>query len=289
MSEQLSVEDVLGSEQIVKKNSYKHGTIYLTRNHLVWEDNEKVGNCCVVPLVLIHDVKEASKSGVGLGLRVLFGKSADQVVFFPFVNKGFPPKPRIEDIKDWKISLELERENLLPISFSNVEYFGHGYHQDLPEKHKGRLTITKTKLVFTERKGVSLMEMGDFEVEIPLHSIFHAAIHSKEYIDKKMVALVGLWAVVFPTTQKLLVIEHKDKFDVKQTTAFDFLKDADDKKKVKATRIIQENIKKPDKEEKISHSPKSNTENPLNILKIRFAKGEISKEEYLDMKKILEE
>ncbi|NVM35266.1 MAG: SHOCT domain-containing protein [Candidatus Lokiarchaeota archaeon] len=65
-----------------------------------------------------------------------------------------------------------------------------------------------------------------------------------------------------------------------------YIEEIMDQQMIPLIRIsIQESIRQIEEEETKSEGPKD----PLQILKIQFAKGEISEEEYLRKKKILEE
>mgnify|MGYP001155235488 CR=1 FL=1 len=267
------IKEILSKEKILKEGEYKHGKIYLTENHLLWEKKEKIGSA-IIPLNSIRKSELATKLRLGSCLKVVYGED-EKEKFFPFISDGRISTGQLDDIQDWIVTLETGFPSKV---FTNIVYAG-GYSA-YPEKHNGQLVINPTTLTFQERK-------GDFRLEIPLTKIENVSVKTTSEISRLSTVLVGpLWSMGFPAKSKLVAVEYEDEMGVKQIPLFDFPLDGGDKKKGKVMRAVHEQLKeikvKP-KEKKISVA-----EDPLKILKIRYAKGEISREEYKEMKKIIE-
>ena len=132
----------------------------------------------------------------------------------------------------------------------------------------------KANIVDIHYKDVSNIRLkrGIFSTEIYLEARHHSDEVHLPAVDKDIAAEIHLMI------QKGIrgeLLEQSDTFDIAQDTA-----------------SANEDLSKSNnnREEPINHeavsSPKS--DDPLKILKIRFAKGEITKEQYEEMRKMLE-
>lgn len=167
--------------------------------------------------------------------------------------------------------------------FKKVWY--RGGHSAYPERHSGMLILTSYWLVFQEMKGLTSNKSGNFRLEIPTSQIQGSHIMKREEISRLTSIVAGpLWGVGMPIQQTFVVIEYLDNAGFKQTPLFDFSIDWGDKEKGKFLRQLYEYIKD---NPKPSPPTSDVVEDPLQTLKLRYAKGEISKEQYEEMKKIL--
>jgi hypothetical protein len=162
-----------------------------------------------------------------------------------------------------------------------------GGHTSFPYQRDGILSLYAypvNKVVF---------ESDDFNFEIPTSSITGTRVVVGKEIDSMKVLLgVVITPLAFATQglrkeNKVFYIEFKDEAKTKQTVVFDH-SDSIDEFVDKLAELVKENkvtntksIPKP--EQPIVHK----AEDPLHIIKIRYAKGEITKEQYEDMKRTL--
>jgi len=265
------IKEILSRETIRKQGEYKHGKIYLTKNYLLWEKKEKYDSK-IIPLDSIRKTEKAMKIGMGNCLKVTFGEEETEE-FFPFISEGLMGTVQLDDIQGWALTLKKGVSTRL---FENIVYAGG--HSAYPEKHNGRLLVTPTALTFQETR-------GDFNLEISLESVENISVQTASEISRLSTVLVGpLWSMGFPMKSKFVLVEYEDEVGMKQTPLFDFPFDSGDKKKGKVMRTLHRHLKKIKKKPK----EKPELEDPIKILKTRYAKGEISKEEYEEMKKELQ-
>ena len=131
-----------------------------------------------------------------------------------------------------------------------------------------------------------VFESDDFIFEIPTCTINRVKVAEGKEIDFTRVLLVGLIAgLVWQKENKIFYIEFQDEFHQTQTVVFDHSESIDEfADKLNAT--MPTNIEVIDNESSKEQNPISqNIEYPLHIIKIRYAKGEITKEQYEEMKK----
>jgi len=231
-SESKSVEErireIFREEKIVKKGEYVHGNIYLTENHLVWIKKKKPDSV-VIPLKSIVKAEQATKIGVGVGLKLIYGEEPKEI-FFPFV-KGRLRIGQVNDVREWVATLEKGEPSKV---YLNIIYVGG--HQAYPEKHNGQLIITENALIFQGKK--------DFEIEIPFKQIENISVKTASEISRLTTLLAGpLWSMGFPAKHKFVVIEYTDDIGLKHTPTFDFPLDRGDKKKGEVMRIIYNKIR----------------------------------------------
>jgi len=272
------IKEILSEERILKEDEYKHGRIYLTENYLIWEKKSRTDNA-IIPIKSIQRSEQATKLRVGSCLRVVYGEDETEILF-PFMSDRRLSSGQLDDIKQWIVSLKLGPSIDV---FDDIIYSGG--HTAHPEKHTGQLIVTPTTFTFQE---IKRGKPGDFKLEILIERIEKVSVQTTSEISRLTTVLVGpLWGMGFPLKSKFVLVEYEDDMDMKQTPLFDFPLDRGDKKKGRVMRTIHDHLTKirPKKtEEKLSE-----VEDPLKILKTRFVKGEITKEEYSEMKKLLEE
>jgi len=154
------------------------------------------------------------------------------------------------------------------------------------------------------------------EVEEPSLRIAYNSMSNIENADEKEISarplfLVGLFAFAWKKKHTYTIIEYMDGFNEKQTLIFDFagkLEEAqqliyksmlachsakDRLNPVTLVKLYESKIplqKISEGSNNVFQPAKTNnsSEDPLHILKIRLAKGEISKEEYEEMGKMIE-
>lgn len=283
----MDLDNLLNSEEIAKKTDFKHGTIHLTNKHLIWKTKTKEIPDSIIPLSEIQKVMQSSKPGLGFGLLVVYGEDSTHRIFLPFINTGFPPTPNFNEIQEWITNFQKDSPPPKRIEFTNIVYAGgHSAH---PEKHNGKLILTPTHLIFQELSLSLLAEnsLGKFRLEIPIKLITNISVQSIEQISRLTSVLAGpLWSMGFPARHKFLLVEYLDDVKLKHAPIFDFPGDFGDKKK---GQIMQKLHSKMRDLRSQQTEKRPEVDEPLKILKIRFAKGEINKDEYLEMKKILEQ
>jgi uncharacterized C2H2 Zn-finger protein len=155
-----------------------------------------------------------------------------------------------------------------------------GGHSSFTHQTNGILSLYShplSKVVF---------ESDDVTFEIPSYVINRVKVAEGKEIDAIRVLLVGLVAgLVWQKENKIFYIEFQDKFLQMQTVVFDHSDSMDEfadalKELMLTTREVKEN-------EKLAQHPESRDSDPLHIIKVRYAKGEITKEQYEEMKKTL--
>jgi uncharacterized membrane protein len=134
---------------------------------------------------------------------------------------------------------------------------------------KGKAILTSKRLVIFQKKGW-INETWKKLVEIPLEEIVECYSESRTITGWYMKFRVkgGDWGMItFPSTGSNLLVGGVYGHEKSQKAVID--------RWVTAINLAREKLqKKPEK--------------PIDVLQLRFAKGEISKEEYEEMKKVLE-
>ena len=198
---------------------------------------------------------------------------------------------KIEELESWIRVLETGEIDDKPIDdkpivgknvFGNILYFGG--HKAYPEKKNGKLIITPINLTFQETKGIKLDKSGEFKLDIPIEKIKEISIKKTSEISRFTSIMAGpMWGVGMPVKKTFVLVEYEDQYGMTQTPLFDFPVDFGSKQKGKVIRAVYDQMKhrkKPQEQQK--------EEDPLKILKLRYVKGEISKEDFEEMKKTLE-
>ena len=130
-----------------------------------------------------------------------------------------------------------------------------------------RILLTNKRLIFFKKKGV----FGDFnllEREIPLNDISECTLEKSSLEGNKIKIQLKNGKshfLIFPA--KLAALAFGSVYDFDQTKS-----SITDKWLLAINQQIQKGVQ----------------ENPLELLQLRFAKGEISKEEYEEMRQVLE-
>jgi hypothetical protein len=165
------------------------------------------------------------------------------------------------------------------------------------------------------------IEIEVLHIRIPYTAITDIENADEKKVTAKRMLLVGLYSFAWKKKDVFTIIEYIDGFNQKQTLVFDFGKKIEEAQRkiydrMLAFRFAKEGLIESQKltdgnakEQKLPESQITSIEaskdnavtaiskptkvsnsddNPLRILQIRFAKGEISKEEYEEMRKILE-
>lgn len=263
------IKEILNKEQVQKEEEYKHGKIYLTENYLIWEKKKQYGSV-IIPLNSIQYSEHVSKIGIGNLLKVIYGEDEKEALF-PFIRKGLLSYSTPDDVQKWIKNLEPIVQSRV---FKNIFYAGG--HNTYPEKRNGRLIVNPAALIFQETK-------SDWSLEIPIEKFKTISVKTTSEIKRLKTFLGGpLLSMGLPDKKKFVLVEYEDELEMKQTPLFDFPLDLEDKKKGTVMRAIYTHLKG-------MKSTESKSEDPIKILKTRFAKGEISKKEYEEMKKILKE
>ena len=277
--------DVLETEEIIKESKFRYGTAYLSSNYLIWKKIKKVEDF-IIPLKLICDVKQKVESGLGVGLAIIFGEKCAEEKFIPTSNRGVFQTVNDDEIRDWIINLEYTRSQFTPVIFSNVVCINTV--KTSPEKWAGKLTITNDSIIF--KKNDESHDKDVSKIEIGIDRIYHVAVQTENEISRMTTFLVGaFWSILFQNTKEFVLVEYTDILDIKQTLLFSFSNYLGINKNILATRIIQEHMKRNRLHKKTNSTETAKlAENPLKIIKIRLAKGEISKSEYQELKRILE-
>lgn len=278
-------ESILSSEEVIKKTECKHGTLYLTEKHLIWKTNTKEIPNVAIPSKQIQKIRKTSNPGQGFGLRVIYAEDdISKNYFFPMMNKGFPPSPKMVEMYEWENLFKKESQTTKPTEFTNIVYAGgHSAH---PQKHNGKLMLTETHMIFQETSLVGEIR-GNFRLTIPIKSVTHISVQSTEQISRLNTVLFGpLWSMGFPARHKFLIVEYLDDVQLQHAPIFDFPGDFGDKKKGDIMQRLHAQMRNLRQQQK---KTLPELEEPMKILRTRFAKGEINKDEYLEMKKLLEQ
>jgi len=165
--------------------------------------------------------------------------------------------------------------------FNDVYYFGgHSAH---PEKHSGLISLTPDWLVFQEMTGLTRNKRGNFRLEIPIQQITQTQVMDHSEISRATSILAGpLWGMGMPVKQKFVAVQYTDLNGRQHTPLFDFAPDFGDKRKADFMSRLYEFTK---------NNPKPTVttaaEDPMQMLKLRYAKGEITKEQFEEMKQTL--
>ncbi len=269
------INEILSSEKVLKKGEYKLGYMYLTTNHLIWDRKKwKSGRTEVIPLESIKLVEPKHKLGRDWFLKVTFyqsGELEDKLFHMTLLNK----------VNEWVSilsGLHVGKSVSIMAAFDDIIYAGD--HSAFPRKHNGELYLEEKDLIFEGDK------RDDLELIIPFQKIENLSIKTTSEINLLRTILAGpLWSMAYQDKNKFVLVEYVDKVGMKQTPLFDFPGDSGDEKKEAFMQILYEKIKK-NKVDKTE--TQTLEEDPTKVLKLRYVKGEISKEEYEEMKKVLE-
>ncbi|HJX23953.1 MAG TPA: hypothetical protein VJ574_06075 [Candidatus Bathyarchaeia archaeon] len=245
------ISEILAKEKVLKEAEYRHGQIYLTEHNLLWRKKVAIDNL-MIPLPTIKKVEQASRMGLGVCLRVVYG-DPEQVSFLPFTGEGVLGSAKVDDLRDWMATL---KTGVVSRGFlSNVVYMGG--HTAFPQRHVGQITITPVSIIFQEMKGRNQSIEGDFRLEIPFKKIKNISI-SKEMADgiaaqgAKAITDIVRVKVVFPDldqlinqlmTHRLVLIDYIDRVGIRQTPSFNFPGDRGHRKKEAVMKAFYDRMK----------------------------------------------
>jgi len=165
------------------------------------------------------------------------------------------------------------------------------------------------------------IEIGALHIRMSYTSVTDIENADEKKVTAKRMLLVGLYSFAWKKKDVFTIIEYVDGLNQKQTLVFDFGKKIEEAQRkiydrmlafrfareglLQSQKLIDEDVKQQKlpqsqtipietpEDDLAATSPKpgelSNSgDDPLRILQIRFAKGEITKEEYEEMRKMLE-
>lgn len=217
-------------------------------------------------------------------IRITHGPENEES-FFPFNSDSFVSLPKLAELKNWISFIDsASKKEALTTSFTNLTYAGG--HKGYPEGKRGKIIISPTTFTFHEIKGVRNESLGAFKFDIPIDKIREISIKKTSEVSRMMSVMAGpMWGVGMPTKKTFVLVEYTDKYGIEQKPLFDFvIGDFGDKMKRRLINAVYEQMKnKPKTQEQ------KTGEDPLKILKLRYAKGELSKDDFEEMKKTLEE
>jgi uncharacterized C2H2 Zn-finger protein len=163
-----------------------------------------------------------------------------------------------------------------------------GGHPSFTGQSDGVLSLYKSpvnKVVF---------QADDFTFDVPITRITEIKVAEGKEIDAMRALLLGLASplvgaasLIWQKKNKIFYIQFQDQLNKKQTVVFDHSDSMDEfaqEVKSRLPEIKETNIQKTSVTQS---SVLDNREDPLQIIKVRFAKGELTKEQYADMKRIL--
>ncbi len=246
------------------------------------------------------------------------GKDSDEAKIVFTKDREVWQSNKVADHKEEKIMInenKIEQETVILQTGSGIYYGGHKAHLAggfVQDSIAGELILTNRNLTFiTYRqyfkpfKGVITEE--DWRMVIPLKNILVEKWTVEENSRRKTFS-GGNIPLAFGIshmsgkieesgkTHNLVIpyidsngIEQEPRFGVKSFTGKAIKKWAETFYNIVAEIHKYENQKKIEENNQKSTEENGKEDEPMKILKIRFAKGEITKEEYDEMKKALEE
>jgi hypothetical protein len=169
-----------------------------------------------------------------------------------------------------------------PIFTLNIEYLGGHIEHNTKKGVGGTLELHESKLTFIS---------NNFQFQIPLEKIARGEIGIKSVEDINHQAQMSAAAFfagygpmsTFKRSINVLSIPYFDEAGIKQQPLFKVNNEKKTNELLSRLKSILIEKNTPEVTNKITSN-----EDPLTILKQRFAKGEISKEEFMEMKELLE-
>lgn len=279
------INEILSSEKVLKKSEHRAGYMYLTTNHLIWLGKKwKIGKTAVIPLCSIKEVGLKRNFGGVWFLKVTLNDFVEEKLF------AMADSPtRVYEWVSTLGGLNVGKTDSIRAIIEDITYAG-GYSGS-SEECFGRLMFKEEELVFEGRKYKHVISIGanqnlkryDFELRIPYQKIENLSIKTTSEINRLRTVLAGpLWSMGLPDKNEFVLVEYIDEVGMKQTPLFN----SDKTTKGAIMNILYEKIKKHKMDKTETQLVQ---EDPMVILKLRYVKGEISKEEYAEMKKVLEE
>jgi hypothetical protein len=160
-------------------------------------------------------------------------------------------------------------------------YYGGHLEHSVEKFVNGYLGITADSLFFVN---IAILRKNKWFIRIPFRQVILNEVKEKMediYSTKETIAgIYALGGLGMKDKQNIITIPHVDENGVKHESKFSVSK----KHREKFSKLLYERLSKLAKRTEISGKGE---EDPLQILKIRYAKGEISKKEYEEMKKEL--
>jgi len=192
------------------------------------------------------------------------------------------------------------KNSWLPINFWNVERFGKiekafpvAYFEGNPtfdQPSNGSIVLYSDALFFVTHKGMN--------VEIRWEDLSIAELVTQREVKWSRIILFGVWGSLWKKTEYILRIKFFEN-EIERTYIFvpekwgasDY---ADELQDVKSSMVwdirslweeLNHKIKRKERKKEPS---KEEVLDPLKILQLRYAKGEITKEQYEEMKNVLQ-
>jgi hypothetical protein len=276
------INKILSSEEVLRKDEYATGFLHLTANNLIWENKKgKTGSSIIFPLSSIQEVQSKYKFGSEWNLKVTYEESdKKKEKTIPLLHAKWHTTQKGE-VEKWVEIIRRIKTGKIPSKQNTVESFDNiiyiGGHSSSSKKHNGVILLMENELIFKDNK------QTDFVLRFPYQTIENLSTKTTTEINKLRTFLAGpLWSMGLRDKNQFVLIEYIDQVGMKQTPLFD----SNNKTKDRLMKTLYEKIKK-NKGQKMKKS--TTNEDPVKVLKLRYAKGEISKEEYEEMKKTLED
>jgi hypothetical protein len=128
--------------------------------------------------------------------------------------------------------------------------------------------------LYSDPQNKVVFESDEFTFEIPISKIKSAKVATEKEVDAMRFLLVGIFALGWQKENKMFLIQFEDELEKMQTVVFDHSD--------YMTDFANELFNLSSKPREVSNSE------PLAMLKLRLAKGEITVAQYEELRKIIE-